>query len=244
MTQEELKKEYDKYDTPIMFDALKEGVESQIVQTEVYKGVYYEIFPYSFQRVGMRKGKPVKLSNRLKSTNNLYFYGFNEKKQIVEVREGCEIENQFDYQFLSYYDVYIKSLAYDGDKELMNISFYNLNQSHQIESIQSVGCFGAEEEEYFYDDNGRLHKIKVRQFDSAGEEGATLFYTIYITQTAVWTLSLSLPLCMKRLSILKRKNKLHPTNKLNVYAILPLATGNDGRGKRERIKGQARSHLL
>lgn len=44
---------------------------------------------------------------------------------------------------------------------------------------------------------------------------------------------------MKRLSILKRKNKLHPTNKLNVYAILPLATGNDGRGKRERIKGQA-----
>ena len=112
MTQEELKKEYDKYDTPIMFDALKEGVESQIVQTEVYKGVYYEIFPYSFQRVGMRKGKPVKLSNRLKSTNNLYFYGFNEKKQIVEVREGCEIENQFDYQFLSYYDVYIKSLAY------------------------------------------------------------------------------------------------------------------------------------
>ena len=178
MTQEELKKEYDKYDTPIMFDALKEGVESQIVQTEVYKGVYYEIFPYSFQRVGMRKGKPVKLSNRLKSTNNLYFYGFNEKKQIVEVREGCEIENQFDYQFLSYYDVYIKSLAYDGDKELMNISFYNLNKSQQIESIQSVGCFGAEEEEYFYDDNGRLHKIKVRQFHSAGEEGATLFYTI------------------------------------------------------------------
>ena len=50
MTQEELKKEYDKYDTPIMFDALKEGVESQIVQTEVYKGVYYEIFPYSFQQ--------------------------------------------------------------------------------------------------------------------------------------------------------------------------------------------------
>ena len=38
---------------------------------------------------------------------------------------------------------------------------------------------------------------------------------------------------MKRLSILKRKNKLHPTNKLNVYAILPLATGMAG----EREKG-------
>ena len=49
---------------------------------------------------------------------------------------------------------------------------------------------------------------------------------------------------MKRLSILKRKNKLHPTNKLDIDAILPLATRNDGGGKRERIKGQARSHLL
>ena len=48
MTLEELKKEYDKYNTPSMFDTLKEGVEAQIVETEVYKGFYYEIIPYSF----------------------------------------------------------------------------------------------------------------------------------------------------------------------------------------------------
>ena len=51
MTQEELKKEYDKYNTPSMFDTLKEGEEEQIVETEVYKGLYYEIIPYSFLRV-------------------------------------------------------------------------------------------------------------------------------------------------------------------------------------------------
>ena len=82
MTQEELKKEYDKYNTPSMFDALKESVEAQIVETEVYKGVYYEIFPYSFQRVGMRKGRPVKQFSRLKSSDDLYFYGFNEKNRL------------------------------------------------------------------------------------------------------------------------------------------------------------------
>lgn len=182
MTLEELKKEYDKYNTPSMFDMLKESVEAQIIETEVYKGVYYEIFPYSFQRVGMRKGRPVKQLSRLKSSDDLYFYGFNEKKQIVEVREGCEIENQFDYQFLFYNDSYIKSLDYDSDKELQNISYYNLNKSFQIETMLSIGCFGAGEEEYFYDDNGKLKKIKIRQFELDGLENCTLYHTFKYSQ--------------------------------------------------------------
>ena len=71
----------------------------------------------------MRKGNPVKQFNRLKSTKNLYFYGFNDKKQIIEVREGCEIENQFDYQFLFYEKDMFKSLIYNNGKILQNVSY-------------------------------------------------------------------------------------------------------------------------
>ena len=90
MAQEELKVEYDKYNTSSIFDSLKESIEAQIIVTEVYKGFYYEIIPYSFLRVGMRRGNPIKQFNRLKSTNNLFLYGFNEKKQIIEVRRSEE----------------------------------------------------------------------------------------------------------------------------------------------------------
>lgn len=128
MTQEELKKEYDKYNTPSMFDTMKEGVEAQIVETEVYKGFYYEIIPYSFLRVGMRRGNPIKHFNRLKSTNNLFLYGFNEKKQIIEVREGCEIENQFNHQFLFYEKDMFKSLYYNNGKILQNVSYCYLKK--------------------------------------------------------------------------------------------------------------------
>ena len=123
MTQEELKVEYDKYNTSSIFDSLKESIEAQIIVTEVYKGFYYEIIPYSFLRVGMRKGNPVKQFNRLKSTNNLFLYGFNEKKQIIEVREGCEIENQFNHQFLFYEKDMFKSLYYNNGKILQNVSY-------------------------------------------------------------------------------------------------------------------------
>ena len=154
MTQEELKVEYDKYNTSSIFDSLKESIEAQIIVTEVYKGFYYEIIPYSFLRVGMRKGNPVKQFNRLKSTKNLYFYGFNDKKQIIEVREGCEIENQFDYQFLFYEKDMFKSLIYNK------------------------GRFGGREEYYFYDEDDKLQKIEVKQYDRIGQEAANLFYTI------------------------------------------------------------------
>ena len=102
MSQDELKEEYDKYNTEDMFNALKESVEAQVVRTEPYKGFGYNIFPYEFQMVGMKKGRPIKNLDSLKNKTNLYFYGFNEANQIIEVKEGCEIEGLFDYQFLLY----------------------------------------------------------------------------------------------------------------------------------------------
>ena len=80
MTQEELKVEYDKYNTSSIFDSLKESIEAQIIVTEVYKGFYYEIIPYSFLRVGMRKGNPVKQFNRLKSTKKPLFLWLQRKE--------------------------------------------------------------------------------------------------------------------------------------------------------------------
>ena len=81
-----------------------------------------------------------------------------------------------------YNDTYIKSLDYDSDKELQNISYYNLNKFFQIETMLSIGCFGAGEEEYFYDKNGKLKKIKIRQFELDGLENCTLYHTFKYSQ--------------------------------------------------------------
>lgn len=178
MTQEELKVEYDKYNTSSIFDSLKESVEAQIIVTEVYKGFYYEIIPYSFLRVGMRRGNPIKQFNRLKSTNNLFLYGFNEKKQIIEVREGCEIENQFNHQFLFYEKDMFKSLYYNNGKILQNVSYCYLKKGNLVDKVLGKGRFGGREEYYFYDEDDKLQKIEVKQYDRIGQEAANLFYTI------------------------------------------------------------------
>lgn len=178
MTQEELKVEYDKYNTSSIFDSLKESIEAQIIVTEVYKGFYYEIIPYSFLRVGMRRGNPIKHFNRLKSTNNLFLYGFNEKKQIIEVREGCEIENQFNHQFLFYEKDMFKSLYYNNGKILQNVSYCYLKKGNLVDKVLGKGRFGGREEYYFYDEDDKLQKIEVKQYDRIGQEAANLFYTI------------------------------------------------------------------
>ncbi|NAW50662.1 hypothetical protein GNY06_04435 [Elizabethkingia argentiflava] len=175
MTQKELKIEYDKCKNE--FDTIKDEIEKQIVKVENYKGTFYEIEPFSYQRSGFKQGKLVENMNRIKKTNDLYIYGFNEDNKIVEVKEGIDIDNEYYYQFLFYEkNTLIKSLAFNNGKTLQNISYYTHIDDLLIK-LYSVGRRGGIEEEYSYDQRGFLEKITIRQFDRSGNEASTLFHS-------------------------------------------------------------------
>lgn len=175
MTQEELKIEYDKHKDH--FDIIKQKIESKVVKIETYKGVFYELFPFSYQREGFKQGKPIENMHRIKSTNELFTYGFNDKGNIVEVREGISLKDQFDYQFLFYEKQYAKSLEFNNNNTLQNIRFYFYDNENRIEKMYSKGRMGGKEEDYHYDKNGILEKIIIRQFDRSGKEADTLIHS-------------------------------------------------------------------
>ena len=173
MKPEDLKKEYDKYVD--QFQSIKTEIESAVVRTESYRGEYYELFPFSYQRGGFKRGQPVAASRKSKSTNNLFTYGFNEGGKIIEVREGIELKDKFHYQFLFYSENKITLLAYDYDAQLQNVSFGLLNTDQKIEAVFSKGGRGGREERYRYFGD-ELRTIEIRQFDASGDEGPTLFH--------------------------------------------------------------------
>lgn len=85
-----------------MFDELKREIDKNVVREENYKGEFYEISPYSYQRNRFKQGKIVGNVTSLKTTNNLFTYYFDVKNQIIEIREGLELKNQFYYTFFIY----------------------------------------------------------------------------------------------------------------------------------------------
>lgn len=85
-----------------MFDELKREIDKNVVKEENYKGEFYEIAPYSYQRNRFKQGKIVGNVTSLKTTNNLFTYYFDVKNQIIEIREGLELKNQFYYTFFIY----------------------------------------------------------------------------------------------------------------------------------------------
>ena len=85
-----------------MFDELKREIDKNVVREENYKGEFYEISPYSYQRNRFKQGKIVGNVTSLKTTNNLFTYYFDVKNQIIEIREGLELKNQFYYTKNSY----------------------------------------------------------------------------------------------------------------------------------------------
>ena len=61
------------------FETIRQQIEDDVVRTELYKGEFYELTPYSYQRNGCKQGKPVKRPDTIKSTKNLCIYGFNNQ---------------------------------------------------------------------------------------------------------------------------------------------------------------------
>lgn len=107
-----------------MFDELKREIDKNVVKEENYKGEFYEIAPYSYQRNRFKQGKIVGNVTSLKTTNNLFTYYFDAKNQIIEIREGLELKNQFYYTFFIYEKELMKTIAYDNSKRIVNVRYY------------------------------------------------------------------------------------------------------------------------
>lgn len=175
MTQKELQIEY--CNNEDSFDTIKKQIESDIVRVENYRGEFYEIFPFSYQRKGFKQGKIIENLNRIKSTNGLYTYGFNDKNKIIEIREGLDLKNEFYYQFLLYEKDYIKSFSFKNDKTLQNLRFYFFNKDGNVLTMYSKGKRGGREEHYQYREDGTLISILIKQFDKQEKEQDSLLHS-------------------------------------------------------------------
>ncbi|WP_139008253.1 hypothetical protein [Phocaeicola dorei] len=171
MIPDRLKEEFNSLKN--MFDELKIEIDKNVVKEENYKGEFYEIAPYSYQRNRFKQGKIVKNITSLRTTNHLYTYYFNAKNQIIEIREGCELKDQFDYTFFIYEKGLMKTILYDNSKRIVNVCYYLYGSNGKIEKMYSKGTRGSREETYLYEDDF-LQKIVIRQFDRNEIEQDTL----------------------------------------------------------------------
>ena len=171
MIPDRLKEEFNSLKN--MFDELKREIDKNVVKEENYKGEFYEIAPYSYQRNRFKQGKIVKNITSLRTTNHLYTYYFNAKNQIIKIREGCELKDQFDYTFLIYEKELMKTILYDNSNRIVNVCYYLYGSNGKIEKMYSKGTRGSREETYLYEDNF-LQKIIIRQFDRNEIEQDTL----------------------------------------------------------------------
>ncbi|GFI11269.1 hypothetical protein IMSAGC007_03742 [Lachnospiraceae bacterium] len=154
------------------FESIRQQIEAEVVKTESYKGEFYELTPYSYQRNGFKQGKPVKRLDTVKSTKNLCTYGFNAYDQIIEVKTGCSIENQFYHTFLYYTDNLVKSVSYDNGKHLMNVCHYFF-ENGKLKRLLLCGTYGSREEFYTYEENILTH-IEIKQYDGLGKNAGVM----------------------------------------------------------------------
>ena len=175
MTIEEIQKEYE-INAPL-FNNIFNEVERNIVKWEYYRGPFYEITPFSYQRYGYKQGKQVKDIARLRSMRNIFIYGFDVNGNIVEIKEGLSIPEAYNYEFIFKDSKQITILNYNNRKVLRNLCSYILDENENIVRMLSKGKQGGRIEEYSYHPYPRLDRIKIRQFDENWEEGVTLYHS-------------------------------------------------------------------
>lgn len=168
MDREQLKTEFENLKDG--FDTVKESVESQIVETKYSKGYYFETIPFSYQRSEFSQGKLLDNINKIKTTKNLNIYGFDNAGRIIEIKTGTSIENQFYFQFLLYEREYVKSVLYDNQKTILNVSFHLHDEQGRFGKLLMHGKRGGREELYVYSENGKLDYVSVIQIDKNGNK--------------------------------------------------------------------------
>ena len=84
-------------------------MEQHIVKWEYYRGPFYEITPFSYQRYGYQQGRLVKDIARLKTMRNIFGYGFDVNGNIIEVKEVLAFQKLI---IMSSYSKVVKKYLY------------------------------------------------------------------------------------------------------------------------------------
>lgn len=119
-----------------------EEIEKQIVRRKYYRGEYYEITPFSYHRIRLKQGNLVRNLNGIKCWDNVIYYGFKAKEETIEVKEGCEIPDAFDYEFIFRGEIQWKTMSFNNSKQLLNVSFHTLDDKKRIVKTESQDRFG------------------------------------------------------------------------------------------------------
>lgn len=183
MTREELRIEFEK--SKELFDLIKDKIDKTIVKMECFRGAFYEILPFSYQREGLKKGKYIKSLNSIKSTNGLYIYGFDSQNNIIMIKKGISLKNEFYYQFLFYKNNCINILSFDNCKKLQSIGISFLDDGGKVIKTYHKGLRGERVENYEYNKNRTLNRILIRQFDKKGNEADTLMHSFYYDDNGI-----------------------------------------------------------
>jgi hypothetical protein len=118
------------------------------VETEEWSnGHLYNIEPFDFQRLGFETGK--KLKSIPQVTKSKYCYSFDSKGNLLMIRNGLSLPNQFMSTFIFRFEDYFKSRLYGNTKRLINMKHYNCVNNLLIETFM-IGNAGLRKEEYNY----------------------------------------------------------------------------------------------
>ncbi len=153
------------------FHNMKQNIEEKITTSKYSLGEYFNILPFSYQRLGLQKGKIIEDKDKIKSFDNVYIYGFDKEDKLIEIKEGIEIKNHFYHQFFIYDETSIVSYRYTNSNDLQNISYYFVEKDkNRIIKVLSKGRRGGRREQYVYSDDNLLIRIDVMQIDRKGNE--------------------------------------------------------------------------
>lgn len=172
MTRQEIEKIFE--EEKDNFDLNKSSIEKEVVNRKYSKCEYFEVLPFSYQRLGFKQGKLIDNYQDLKNKEDTYLYGFNSKNKIIEIKEGISLEDQFYYQFFFYEKNTMKSLQYDNSKTLQNVRYTFFDDNGQVINMVSQGRRGGREDVYKYSNDGFLEYILIRQFDRRGNEADSI----------------------------------------------------------------------
>jgi hypothetical protein len=124
-------------------------------------GPYYNIDPFDFERMGFKRGVILKKSPT--STKNKYYYIFDDKDNLLCVRQYLDIAGQFNEEFVFSEDGFLKSYLYSNNKSIINVK-NRIIDNHLVIELFLKGKRGSKHESYHYE-NDQLVTIRVEQWN-------------------------------------------------------------------------------
>jgi hypothetical protein len=129
-------------------------------------GHYFHVEPFDFERGGFKQG--TLLTKEPASTKQKYCYVFGKEDELLEIRQGLSIANQFNREFFFKENNILKSCLYGSNEAIINVKARVYNQN-KVSEVFLLGKRGSKYERYFYSNDVLTH-IRVEQWN-ANEKG-------------------------------------------------------------------------